>query len=97
MLISQIKVPKVCSYATSGGIGGGGGGAGGTVGGFAPHPTCPQSEEKTDQNQPFLDFCPLRNTFCPFDVPPQENFWCHHCMPLHFALNYSTAEYDLLP
>ena len=26
----------------------------------------------------FLDFCPLRNAFCPFDAPPQKKIWCRH-------------------
>ena len=35
-------------------------------------PTCPQSEEKNGQNQPFSANCPLRIAFCPLDAPPQK-------------------------
>ena len=46
-------------------------------------PHLPPVRRKNGQNQLFLaiflDFCPLRNAFCPLDAPTKKKIWCRHC------------------
>ena len=59
----------------SGGIKGGHGGICSPVGGSSP--TCPLPHQKKKMAKSaifskFLDFCPLRNVFCPLDASPHK-------------------------
>ena len=67
-----------CQGTTSGGMGG----ICSPIWRLCPRPpTCPQSEEKNGQNQPFSAkfwvFAP-QNCILPPRCPPNKNFWCRH-------------------